>query len=94
VVSRNNTTITFRKQSKLSAGTTSKMSKRRCGSRQIFGGEKKFVQICANLPEKNLKEMTSKKMTAFHWAQGTSCTIFAQISPKLPHISPNLREKN
>jgi len=36
--------------------------------------------------------MTLIKTTAFYWAQGTSTTIFAQISPELAQIAPNLLE--
>jgi len=54
-----------------------------------------FAQICANLPENNSKEKDfQKKTTVFHWAQGTSSTIFAQILQKLVQIPPNLPENN
>jgi len=50
------------------------------------------------LPEKISEKNNLKKMTAFHLGrifsnQSTSSTIFAQISPKLAQISPNLPEK-
>ena len=46
----------------------------RCRSRQIFGASKNFYP--------NYR----KKTTAFHWAQGTSSTTFAQTSSKLKFI--------
>jgi len=56
----------------------------------------KFFETCQ---KKTLKEMTSRKtafrsiLGAFLSNQSTSSTIFAQISPKLAQISPNLPKK-
>jgi len=55
-----------------------------------------FAQISPNLPEKNSKRITSKKMTAFHFIfgsffsyQSTSSTIFA----KCPRTCPKKTKK-
>jgi len=60
------------------------------------------AQISPNLPKTNCKEndlqKLKKKLLYFTGRifskQGTSSTIFAQISPKLAQISPNFSEKN
>ena len=56
---------------------------------KFLGVRRIFAQISANLTEMKRTSKKTTKTTALHWAQGTSTTIFAQISPKLAQISPN-----
>jgi len=56
------------------------------GAGKFLGVRRNFAQISTHLPKKNPKKITSKKMTAIHWAQGTSITISC---PNLTQACPN-----
>jgi len=73
----------------------------RCRSRQIFGGAKNFCPNFRKFARKKSKENDlQKKQKRSHLtgrifsSEGTSSTIFAQISPKLAQIFANLPENN
>jgi len=72
------------------------------GAGRFLGVRRNLAQIPQVCPKNTPKKMTSKKqydsisshVGCIFSNQSTSSIIFAQISPKLAQISPNLPEKN
>jgi len=66
------------------------------GAAKFLGAQRIFAQISPNLPERTPKtDLKKNDCISFHVEsifsnQGTSSTIFAQMSPKLAQNSPNL----